>query len=173
MNETWVVLRSESDSAQDDKHPSGWIDSIKGFRVNPDIGEHGGILIDAAAVDAYMEEYAFDPEKADPKITIRDYVKKGPPTCEALAKWLAGQRPNGWYAMPLRGIVPNVPDAAPVMERQSVPAARPTDGSRAADSADEETLDTLIAQIQANGGPSLSRKATLGMKKAYIREHGG
>ena len=30
----WVVLRSEPDSTKDFLHPTGWIDEIKGFKVD-------------------------------------------------------------------------------------------------------------------------------------------
>ena len=174
-NDDWVVLRSEPDSTPDFLHPTGWIDSIKGFKVDPNLGEHGGILIDGAALAAYIEAYAWGEGKADPRMTRADHVEKPPPTKQAIARWLATQRLNGWFAMPLRGIQPPGMDQAeePVEPAPVVFAPPATEGSQKADRSEEETLDAMIEEIKANGGPSLGPgRPTIAKKRAYIQANG-
>ena len=168
----WVVLRSEPDSTQDFLHPTGWIDSLKGFKVDPNLGEHGGILVNDEARAKYIEDYAFRDGKADPGMTRADVVEKPPPTKQTIAKWLAAQRINGWFAMPLRGIL--TPDAD-VAEAPTDPGpvafnAPPPAGKQNADRSLEDTLDARIEAIKAAGGPSLGPgRPTLAKKRAYIQ----
>ena len=168
----WVVLRSEPDSTKDFLHPTGWIDEIKGFKVDPNLGEHGGVLIDDRARSEYIEAYAWADGKADKRITRADHIDKPPPTKETIAKWLAAQRVNGWFAMPLRGIQPPGIDQAeaPTEPAPLTPNMPPPVTTQSADHSAEETLDAIIAVIKGNGGPSLGPgRPTLAKKRAYIQ----
>ena len=172
MNDDWVVLRSEPDSTQDFLHPTGWIDSIKGFKVDPNLGEHGGVLIDDAARDAYIEDYAWREGKADKRITRADHIDKPPPTKETIARWLASQRVNGWFVMPLRGIRPIGIDQAeaPTEPAPVVFAPPPPATTQSADRSEGQTLDAIIETIQLAGGPSMGPgRPTLAKKRAYIQ----
>lgn len=169
----WVVLRSEPDSTKDMLHPTGWIDRIKDFRVDPNLGEYGGILIDDAARQRYIEEYAWEDGKADPAITRADHVEKPPPNKQTIAKWLAAQRTNGWFAMPLRGIEQPAGDEPEAeVEPEQVPNLPPPVSMSKANASEEETLDARIAAIKAAGGPNLPLgRPTLAKKRAYIRQY--
>lgn len=172
MNDDWVVLRSEPDSTKDLQHPTGWIDEIKGFKVDPTLGEFGGVLVNDKARADYIEAYAWRDGKADPKITRADYVEKPPPAKETIAKWLAAQRVNGWFAMPLRGIqAPSVEQAeAPTEPASIVPNMPPPVTTQNANRSAEETLDAMIEAIKTAGGPSLGPgRPTLAKKRAYIQ----
>ena len=103
MAEPWAVFVSELDGAGS-QHTELWVKEIQGWKVDPGVGEFGGIVITEDKITDYLERHAYRPSKGDPVLHTMPRPKVGGrPTPRSIAKRLAASR-VGWSCMPVKGM---------------------------------------------------------------------